>query len=58
MQMYIIATCLQSKFLADGTHEKFKSHMVMNWNEQDPDMYPNRKPVVAYGSYTLYVHDG
>jgi hypothetical protein len=39
------------KFMADGTHDKFKSHMVMNRNEQDPDMYPDRSsPTVAIHS--------
>jgi hypothetical protein len=29
------------KFLADGMHDKVKSCMVMNRNEQDPVMYPD-----------------
>jgi hypothetical protein len=36
------------KFMADGKHDKFKSRMVMNGNEQDPEMYPDRSlPTVA-----------
>jgi hypothetical protein len=39
------------KFTADGMHDKFKSRMVMNRNEQDPDMYPDRSsPTVAIHS--------
>ena len=39
------------KFTADGTHDKYKSRMVMNGNEQDPDMYPDRSsPTVAIHS--------
>jgi hypothetical protein len=34
--------------LADGGHDKFKTHMVMNGNEQDPDMYLDlSSPTVA-----------
>jgi hypothetical protein len=39
------------KFTADGMHDKFKSRMVMNGNEQDPDMYPDHSsPTVAIHS--------
>jgi hypothetical protein len=36
------------KFVADSMHDKFKSRMVMNGNEQDTDMYLDRSsPTVA-----------
>jgi hypothetical protein len=36
------------KFMADSRHDKFNSCMVMNGNEQDLEMYPDRSsPVVA-----------
>ena len=38
------------KFLVDGMHDKFKSRMVMNGNEQDRHV---PRPVIAYGSHTL-----
>ncbi len=39
------------KFLADGVHNKFKSCMVMNGNEQGSDMYPDHSsPTVAIHS--------
>ncbi len=38
-------------FTADGMHDKFKSRMVMNGNEQDRDMYLDRlSPTVAIHS--------
>ncbi len=42
------------KLLADGTHDKFKSRMVMTRNEQDPDMYPDRlSPSIAIHSLPM-----
>jgi hypothetical protein len=42
------------KFTADGVHDKFKSRMVMNGDEQDPDMYPDRSsPTVAINSLLM-----
>jgi hypothetical protein len=39
------------KFRADGTHDNFKSCMVANGNEQDPDVYLDRSsPMVAIHS--------
>jgi hypothetical protein len=39
------------KLTADGAHDKFKSGMVMNGDEQDPNMYPERSsPTVAIHS--------
>jgi hypothetical protein len=58
------------KLMADGLHNKFKSRMVMNVNEQDPDMYQGcSSPTVAIhlllatymsGSSCIqfYVHNG
>jgi hypothetical protein len=30
------------KFLANGDHHKYKSRLVMNGNEQDPEVFPDR----------------
>jgi hypothetical protein len=39
------------KFLANGDHDKVKSHFVVNGNEQDQELYPDRaSPTVAIHS--------
>ncbi len=39
------------KFLTDGQHDKFKSWIVMNGDEQDADLFPDRSsPTVAIHS--------
>ena len=39
------------KFLADGTHDKFKSRLVFDGRDQDPELFPDRSsPTVALHS--------
>ncbi len=39
------------KFSANGDHDKVKSHLVANGNEQDQELYPDRaSPTVAIHS--------
>ena len=35
------------KFLATGVHDKFKSRLVLNGNEQDADLFPDRSSPTA-----------
>ena len=35
------------KFLADGTHDKFKSRLVVDGRDQDPELFPDRSSPTA-----------
>jgi len=35
------------KFLADGTHDKFKSRLVFDDRDQDPELFPDRSSATA-----------
>jgi len=35
------------KFLADGTHDKFKSRLVFDGRDQDPELFPDRSSPTA-----------